>query len=132
MPLSSVVRRLMLSLAVFGLILAPIARPVMAMPMPADATMSGDMASASGDMACCPDGMAADSAVPDTGTANPAMGDCARHCPLMATCMAAAFSGLPEGPVLAFPLAIMRIVHPRNDRHLGSLTRAPSPRPPNA
>jgi hypothetical protein len=133
MPLSSVIRRLILTLAVFGLILAPIARPVMAMPMPADAMMSGDMASANAiDMPCCPDGMAADKAMPDTGTASPGMGDCAKVCPLMAVCMVASLSGLPEGPVLSFPLAITRIVHLKNDRHFGSLTRAPSPRPPNA
>jgi len=133
MPLSSVIRRLILTLAVFGLILAPIARPVMAMPMPADAMMSGDMSSANAiDMPCCPDGMAADKAMSETGDAAPAMGDCAKDCPLMATCMAASVSGLPQGPVLSFPLAITQIVHPKNDPHIGSLTRGPAPRPPNA
>ena len=133
MLLSSVIRRLILSLAVFGLILAPIARPVMAMPMPDDAMISGDMSSANAiNMPCCPDGMAADKAVSDTGDVTPAMGDCAKDCPLMATCMAASVSGLPGGSAMSFPVPTTQIVLPKNDLHIGSLMRAPTPRPPNA
>ncbi|MEA2950920.1 MAG: hypothetical protein QOJ96_440 [Alphaproteobacteria bacterium] len=128
-----VIRRLILAFAVLGLILAPVARPAMAMAMPAEPTMSADMsASDAADMPCCPDGMVAhaDKAMPLAG--DPAKGDCAKDCPMMAACMATSVTGLSESPVLSFPLAITEIVFPKNDPNVGSFTRSPSPRPPNA
>jgi hypothetical protein len=82
MKLLTCIRYLLSGLALLGLVGAPLARPAMAMNMPAamhaamsdDAAMPADAAMAMpADMPCCPD----KAPVPD----------CAKDCPLMALCL---------------------------------------------
>jgi hypothetical protein len=126
-------RHLVLTFAILGLILAPLARPAMAMDVATpsmDQTMSDSTVSAATpDMPCCPDGMAAQA---DMSKPDPTKSGCGKDCPLMAACMAQSMVGFSEGPTIWFPLSIAQIVFPENDPDIGSLTRAPSPRPPNA
>lgn len=133
MRLAVLIRRTLLTFAVLGLILAPMARSAMALSTPPDQMTADDMSSAAADMPCCPEGMShAGMALPESGSADPAKNGCAKDCPMMVVCMAASLIGLPHGPALSFPLAITESVPPKNDLHISSLTRAPSPRPPNA
>lgn len=134
-----VLRRLILALALLGLVLAPVVRPAMAMTgMPgmthqtmSDMSMgpSQDMNGMAADMECCP-GMAGHA--DDAGKTAPANNDCGKDCPLMAGCVGASLTELPQAPSLNFPVAIREVVTLANDTDVASLTRAPSPRPPNA
>ena len=110
-------------LAIAGLVLAPLARPTMAMPseMAAAAHEHGamdaqaDMAMPA-DMPCCPD------KVPD----------CSKDCPLMALCMVGAMQAAPHGPALFIPLTIASALVPPNESDRAGLSQAPPPRPPKA
>jgi hypothetical protein len=110
------------ALAVAGLLIAPLARPAMAMApsMPAAVfTEMDDGASAIGmpdDMPCCPDQAPA--------------GDCGKVCPLMALCSVATSQHLPTGIALTVTFRLANLVIPSNDALAESLARGPPRRPP--
>jgi hypothetical protein len=120
----STIRRLLPMLAIAGLVLAPVAQPVMAMPADMQATMGGHaemvdhaaMAMPDG-TPCCPH--------------EQKKPDCGKDCPLMAMCVAPLHSTLP-GYVFSAPVMHGDIVALRDDRSLDSLSQAPPPRPPKA
>jgi hypothetical protein len=112
-----IIRAVFALLAVVGLILAPLAKPAMAMAseMHSAADRQGAMTMPA-DMPCCPEQAPAQ--------------DCAKDCPFMAMCAAQAFSNpqQDEGPVMALVLAT--VILPSNDADLISLAQGPPPRPP--
>ena len=110
-------------LALVGLVLAPMARPVMAMSADvaamADAAAASDGASAAmGDMPCCPE---EPSSAPD----------CTKHCPFMAMCMGKTFCGTPGSTVVAPVVFVTEIVSSEEFR-LHGIAQAPPKRPPKA
>jgi hypothetical protein len=123
--LLSSMHRVFAVLAIAGLILAPLARPAMAMPSQMQGSMSEhgatdtqmDMAMPA-DMPCCPDKTPAS--------------DCGKDCPLMALCMASVLQSAPLGAALFITLKLAGIVILGNDADRGSLAQAPPPRPPKA
>ena len=124
MKLTSAIQRAFAVLAIAGLILAPLARPAMAMSSETQGIMSAlgatDAQTAMimpGDMPCCPHKAPAS--------------DCGKDCPLMALCMASLLQSAPIDVPLFIPL-LATIVIPGNDADLSSLAQAPRPRPPKA
>ena len=111
--------KLLAALAVLALLLAPLARPAMAMPAVMHATM-GDHASMemTADMPCCPE----KAPVPD----------CAKGCPLMAMCAAGSLQYMPTVSALVVPFTLASVVIPANGANLDGLTQRPPPRPPKA
>lgn len=114
MRLWSPLSRLLLTLALFALVLAPMAAPSTAWAMAAP-----EMASMPVDMPCCLDDQ-------------PAVPDCAKDCPFAALCI----SGLLSGTVTESP-TFVRL--PIRDGYLNgweavlsSLGGGPPPRPPKA
>ena len=121
MKLLLTIRHVLATLALLGLVLSPLAWPVMAMDsggMAQGVDMAGNAATDMTDMPCCPD-----------GAPKP---DCAKVCPLLAMCMAKTFQSTPyaSGPVRA--LTIAHTVLPRDDAKLHGIAQAPPPRPPDA
>lgn len=119
------IRYLLSGLALLGLVGAPLARPAIAMTMPAamhaamsdHAPMSADAATAMpAEMPCCPD-----------QAPGP---DCAKDCPLMALCLVGTVLNLPAGAGLLVPVRLAGLVLPVSDADLASLGRGPPPRPP--
>jgi hypothetical protein len=103
-------------LALMGLVLAPFARPVQALPMASHAEQA-DMAMPDG-MPCCPD--------------EAPMKDCAKTCPLMNVCMAVALQALVPASTLALPQLSAAVIHGSSDPGLAGLAADPPPRPPKA
>ena len=116
-------------LAIGVLVLTPLARPAMALPVNMQVVMQGvmseqavpdsgmTMATPHPDMPCCPDRIPAS--------------DCGKDCPLVALCMAAGTLTTRAG-VPAFVGRLTGIARPGNDADLDSLRRRPPPRPPKA
>ena len=115
--------RVLVCLAIAGLVLVPITRPVVAMPMEAYAVASErravDPVSSvlADDMPCCP--------------SKRSVADCGKDCPFMALC---APSVLIAAPQVAFnvPITFARIVFQADQTVLASIARAPPQRPPKA
>ena len=102
------------ALAVLGLLLAPVARPAMAATMQAAADHSAmEMAA---DMPCCP----------EQGPAK----DCAKDCPLMATCMAGGLQALPPVARLFIAPKAAGVLLAGNDADPAGLGTGPPQRPP--
>jgi hypothetical protein len=122
----STIRRILLSLAVLGLVLGPMARPAMAMPadqstgMDHHAMMAGmadhEMAMPES-MPCCPD--------------EAPMSDCGKHC-LMAMCAASLAPTLPDAGWLPIPQATTTELIAGGDSPLSGRSPTPPPRPPKA
>jgi hypothetical protein len=117
------ISRLLVALAIVGLMLAPLARPAMAEAMKADLHVgmganASDNMGMPADMPCCPD----QAPVPD----------CGKDCPLMAMCLASMVLNLPASVGLALPVTAAGLVLPGNDQDLSSLGHGPPPRPPKA
>lgn len=111
-------RALLLGLAIVGLVLWPIAGPALAMTGGASADLMQQSAAAMpGDMPCCP----------DTSTPAP---DCAKHCPLLAMCLASVLPYLAVPAGLSTPRFSARVTFPDRSSNLDSLAQAPPPRPP--
>ncbi|MGE0280452.1 MAG: hypothetical protein AB7P20_07550 [Rhizobiaceae bacterium] len=111
----SFTRRLLLALALVGLVLGPMAA---AATIPAMAAQA--MASMPDGMPCCPDDQ-------------PAVPDCAKDCPLAIFCV----SGFVSVPVPQAPSVVVHV--PTGDEFragrdviLSSLVAEPPPRPPKA
>jgi len=123
MRIRSVVAHVFAFLAVLGLVLAPLARPAMAMPANMHATMVDpptaphDMAAMVGDMPCCP--------------AKPSLPDCERDCPFMAACGVIVLHGTSQSSLI-IPLTLLAIVLPGGSSALVSLAHTPPRKPPKA
>jgi len=121
MRIRSAFGRILAVLAIVGLALAPVVRPVMAVPVSKDmqATMSGSagdtvIADAAGDMPCCP--------------SKPALPDCSKDCPLMALCVVPIHFVSQTG--LTVPLTFVTVVFPGAHPDLVSIAQAPPRKPP--
>ena len=121
MKLRLILSRFMVSIAILGLLLAPIARPAIAMS--AD-TM--DMAEMAGmdmpmpdDMPCCLDDV----------PLNPTK-DCDQDCPFIILCMAASSLNLPANVEPLRPRNLANSVFPDYHIHFNSLSYDPPLRPP--
>jgi hypothetical protein len=123
----STIRRVLMTLAVLGLISAPLARPLMAMPahqsagLDHHATMA-DMADHAEmampeSMPCCPDEAPAS--------------DCGKHC-LMMMCAASLSPTLPGAAWLPVPQAATTELIASGDSTLSGRSPTPPPRPPKA
>jgi hypothetical protein len=120
------ITRLLLILAIVGIVLAPFTAPAVAggMAVPMAMTDTGtDMASADdmamAEMPCCP-------------PAKPTVPDCQKACPLATLCLAKLVQGiLPVGAVSA-RLGISVALLPGNDAAPDTLAPLPPPRPPQA
>jgi hypothetical protein len=116
------IRHLFAILAVAGLVLSPMARPVMAMPTDlrasiGDPVMVHDIGPATppADMQCCPE-------------KSPAS-DCGKDCPFMALCGAKILT--PVRLVSLFVLGtLVSCVVPGNEAELRSIAEAPPTKPP--
>jgi hypothetical protein len=110
------ISRTLTALALLGLILAPIARPAMAMPAQGHiASVDHEAAiDTPSDMDCCPDQAPA--------------GSCGKDCPLMAMCVAQAVPAVAPGLVLPLELALH--VQPGTPTRLASAGPSPPPKPP--
>lgn len=75
-------RRLLAILAVAGLIVGPFTAPAVGRAAEMSSMIAGMEEDMSRDMPCCPDG-------------TPAVPDCQKSCPLMATCMAKCATAVP-------------------------------------
>src|SRR5215472_469868 len=122
MTRSSAIARCLALIALIGLMLAPIARPALAMPVVVQGTMGQAMAGdpldvAPGDMPCCPQ--------------KPSFPDCGKDCPFMALCAAAALIAAPQA-ALSVPITLAGIVFSSDQTDLASIARAPPQRPPKA
>lgn len=110
----SAICRFLAALAVLGLLVAPFARPVMAAAMQTTGEPAAmDMPA---DMPCCPDQMPAK--------------DCAKDCPLMATCMAGSVQDMPPVAALFILPRTTQIVLPAGDADATGLGTGPPQRPP--
>ena len=115
------IRHAVAALAWLGLLLAPLATPAAAMPVPMEvvaANIEGPPADMPEAMPCCPD--------------EPANPDCAKVCPLMATCAGMAFPTMSGATVLSAPMALLAVITPDDDAMLSGLAEGPPARPPKA
>lgn len=125
MKLRLAISRLLVALAIVGVVTVPLVRPAMAGSMNSDlpvgmaahAMTSSDVGMPA-DMPCCPDQVP----VPD----------CGKDCPVMAMCLASMVLNLPSSFRLAVPVMAAGLVLPGNDQDLSSLGHGPPPRPPKA
>jgi hypothetical protein len=118
----SAIGRIFAVVAIAGLLLAPMTRLVMAMPMGMQAAASEQMAADSNagamdDMPCCP--------------GKPSLPDCDEDCPFTALCSAVVLLGAPQTS-LPLPLTLVAIVLPGDPSALVSLAHAPPRKPPKA
>jgi len=118
----SAIRHLLTILAIAGLVLSPIARPVMAMPTDIRPSMGDHMAMTDAgaaampaNMPCCPD----KSPCPD----------CGKDCPFVALCAATTLDYV-RLVSLFVPQRLASVIVPSNEADLGSLAQAPPTRPP--
>ncbi len=109
-------------LSVVGLVLAPIARPVMAMPAAIHVTTGEPVASntravAADEMPCCP--------------GKPSVPDCDKDCPFAALCGAMALHNVSQASLI-IPFAHIASILPDDPSALTSLAHAPPRKPPKA
>jgi hypothetical protein len=111
------IRTLLSMLALLGLILAPLARPAMAVvvDMPAGISDQAVMPGAE-DMPCCPD--------------MDHVADCGKDCLSMASCMVGTVLNLPTMVTLAVPYRLASLVSAGDDANVAGLMYGPPPRPP--
>jgi len=118
--LASTFCALFYSLAVAGLLFAPLARPAMGAPASLAAAGSMNVDAMSGGMSdpmpCCPDEAPAS--------------DCGKVCPLMALCSVASCQNLPSATALIVVFRLTGIAVPPNDMQVSSLATGPPRRPP--
>jgi hypothetical protein len=108
-------------LAIVGLMLGSILRPVMAMPVGGHASagdasaMSDTMAAMPADMPCCPE--------------KTPLPDCGKDCPFMTLCAGILLHSAPLGSLFV-PLTLASIVVPGGQSDLLGIAQAPPKRPP--
>ncbi len=117
-----VLSRIVALAAVVGLLLAPMTRLVMAMPMGMPAAASEQMAadsnaSATDEMPCCP--------------GKPSLPDCDKDCPFTALCSAVMLLNVPQTS-LPLSLTLAAVILPGDPSALVSLAHAPPRKPPKA
>ena len=128
--------RLCLTLAVLGLVLAPLARPAAAMTVNApgmDQAMISSMSQTMpADMECCPqDAMQADAGKVQMDN-DAAKMPCGKDCPQMAACIASLTSFTVQAQSLPVQVSATAITYLPVERSLAGLSRPPTPRPPTA
>src|SRR5690349_10049538 len=118
------VRRVLITLAVLGLVLAPMARPAMSMPAGQSggidnhakmAAMAGHEMAMPENMPCCPD--------------EAPMADCGKHCAMM-MCAASMSPTLPRSAWVAAPQPAATELIADGGSPLSGRVPAPPPRPP--
>src|SRR5579872_5042252 len=111
--------RIFALLALVSLVLAPIARPVMALAAPAVARQMADasIAPASEKMPCCP--------------SKHTLPDCDKDCPFMALCAGMVIHAAPPN-TFAVALVLAAIVSPGEASILVSVAHTPPRKPPKA
>jgi hypothetical protein len=110
------ISKLLAALAVFGLLLTPLARPSIAMATdgsPMSEQMAVEMPA---DMPCCPDQAPAK--------------DCMKDCPFMLMCAGHYVPNRAGASGLLIPLLVSSLILPGNETEASSLTHRPPPRPP--
>jgi hypothetical protein len=122
MTVLSAINRILLVLAVLGLVLAPMARPAMAVSVSMQDAMSNQVVAdsevgATDDMPCCP--------------GKPSLPDCSKDCPFMALCGAIVLHGVSQNSLIA-PLTLVAVMLPGDPSALVSLAHAPPRKPPKA
>lgn len=125
LAISRVLSRVLASLAIVCILLAPMTRLVMAMPvgimgMPAAASeqMAADSgAGAMDDMPCCP--------------GKPSLPDCDKDCPFTALCGAVVILDVQQTS-LPLSLTLAAVIFPGDPSALVSLAHAPPRKPPKA
>ena len=115
-----VLSRIVAVAAIVGLLLAPMTRLVMAMPMGMPAAASEQMASDSNasamdEMPCCP--------------GKPSLPDCDKDCPFTALCSAVMLLNVPQTS-LPLSLTLAAVILPGDPSALVSLAHAPPRKPP--
>jgi hypothetical protein len=120
--ISPVLSRVLALTAIVGLLLAPVTRLVMAIPVDMQAAtseqMSGDSkAGAMDDMPCCP--------------GKPSLPDCDKDCPFTALCSAVVLLGVSQSG-LPLPPTLAAVILPGDPSALVSLAHAPPRKPPKA
>src|SRR5271169_1881138 len=115
----SAVARVFALFAIMGVVLSPMARPVMAMPAAVHVAMdehtaTDAMAVAPDDMSCCP--------------GKPSLSDYNKDCPLMALCGAMVLHGVSDTSLIV-PLTLVAIILPGDPSALVSLADAPPRKP---
>jgi hypothetical protein len=120
------ITRLLLILAIVGIVLAPFTAPAVAggMAVPMAMTDTGtDMASADdmamAEMPCCP-------------PAKPTVPDCQKACPLATLCLAKLVQGILPAGVGSARFSIALALVPGKDANPDTLAPIPPPRPPQA
>jgi hypothetical protein len=125
MKICPYIGQLLALLAIASFVLAPIARPAMAMPMAMASTaiastddvmaLDNGAAVALNDMPCCP--------------SEPSQPDCSKDCPLMALCVTAPLYFVSQTGLIV-PFAIAGVVSPSDPPDLVSVAYAPPRKPP--
>jgi len=111
-------RRLLVILAVAGLTAGPFTAPAVGRAAEMSSSMASMEEGMSRDMPCCPDG-------------TPAVPDCQKSCPLMATCMAKCATALPMLSAASIASrAEADALWPASDVMGDALAIAPPARPP--
>jgi hypothetical protein len=115
----SAIRNLLAIVAIVGLVLGPIARPVMAMPAPMHTSIASDQAMVDGtamampeDMPCCP-------------TKAP-IPDCGKDCLFMAMCATQFLANAVQEMGLVIPLGLASVFFPGNDTDVAGLSQGPA------
>ena len=119
------IRRVLVTFAVLGLVLAPLARPALAVPAGQSTGMDQAMMAGMADhemampegMPCCPD--------------EAPMSDCGKHCAMM-MCAASLSPTLPDAAWLPVPQAATTELIADGGSPLSGRVPAPPPRPPKA
>ena len=117
----SAIRHLPALFAIIGLLVGPLAKPAMAMPVGmhppvASEQVISDDAAAMEEMPCCPK----KTPVPD----------CDHDCLFMAMCTAQFLSTAVQGVGLVLPLGRAGVLLPGDDTKLAGLSQRPPPKPP--
>ena len=124
MRLLPIIQRVLFALAVIGLLVGPMGRPVMAMSpqdtaiAAAEETSHAETMAMADDMPCCPD--------------EAPKSDCMKDCPLLALCLAKVF---PASPGAAMPLTFVILserMQPLEAFARDGLSQPPPARPPKA
>ena len=110
----STLAKLLVAIAVVGILVAPFGRQAAAGQALAQATMAGG-ATMAGDMPCCPE--------------QAPVQDCAKHCPLMALC-ATQLMHTSLGVAINLSMTLLARPAPTSDALLAGLGDHPPPKPP--
>jgi hypothetical protein len=117
------IRSLLAIVAIVGLVLGPIARPVMAMPAPMHMGVASDQAMVKGAAMAMPEDM------PSCPRTAP-IPDCGKDCLFMAMCATQFLCNAVQTAGLVTPLGMASVFFPGDDTDVTGLSQGPPPRPP--